>query len=302
MSAMSWSVLAAAGEPRATIRVRNLQATLGAGAAQDAWGRSGRPQPCLMSAEVALASPFPEAAVSDSVAQDTVHYGTLSKAMLKSVGQWQAEAAQPKTLGDVVNSLWVDLTGSTVTGEAATPSAGKAVLDVAATSRLTVAVLLPKASLVGDGVSLTATAVLGAGAAAAAASETGNPTRKPWVTTLKLHRLRVPVLVGVHPHERTAKQAVWTDVSLDGYGAPSDLVDEYPLLEALVVRELEASSFETLEALATHLGRTILEWGQAKSSTNAPPAWNVHVTLEKPIAVPFADAPIVEVRMGRALA
>ncbi|EPE09179.1 hypothetical protein F503_06955 [Ophiostoma piceae UAMH 11346] len=297
---MSWSVLAAAGEPRATIRVRNLQATLGAGAAQDAWGRNGRPQPCLMTAEVALASPFPAAAVSDSVAQDTVHYGTLSKAMLKSVGKWQAEAAQPSTLGDVVNTLWVDLTGNTVTGEAATPSAGKAVLDVAATSRLTVSVLLPKASLVGDGVSLTATAVLGA--SAAAASDTGNAKPRPWATTLKLHRLRVPVLVGVHPHERTAKQAVLTDVSLDGYGVPSDLVDEYASLEALVVRTLEASSFETLEALATHLGRTILEWGQASSDTSSPPAWNVHVALEKPIAVPFADAPIVEVRMGRALA
>lgn len=292
---MSWAVLAAAGEPRASIRVRNLQATLGAGAAQDAWGRNGRPQPCLMSAEVALASPFPEAAVSDSVAEDTVHYGTLSKAMLKSINQWQvAKEGQTRTLGNVVDALWVDLTGSTVAGEASSPSAGKAVLNVTTTSRLAVTVLLPKASLVGDGVSLTATAVLGAGAASTGA--------KPWATTLKLHRLRVPVLVGVHPHERTAKQAVLADVSLDGYGAPGDLIDEYAPLEALVVRTLEESSFETLEALATHLGRIILEWGQASSKTKSPPTWNVHVALEKPIAVPFADAPIVEVRMGAALA
>lgn len=292
---MSWSVLAAAGPPRATIRVRNLQATLGGAAAQDAWGRNGRPQPCLLSAEVALQSPFPEAAVSDTVASDTVHYGTLSKAMVKSVGKWQTASDNSdnnKTLGDVIDTLWVDLTGHTVTGQAATPppSPDEAVLsNVADKTRLSVTVHLPKASLVGEGVSLTATAIIGSDDTAAPA---------PWATTLKLHRLTVPVLVGVHPHERTAKQAVVADIVLDNYGTPSCLVDGYVPLEALVVHTLEASSFETLEALATHLGRVILEWGQASSLTNTAPPWSVHVILEKPLAVPFADAPIIEVCMG----
>lgn len=55
------------------------------------------------------------------------------------------------------------------------------------------------------------------------------------------------------------------------------------------------SSFETLEALALVLARAVKEWLAANSER--PPGgagWKLTVTLEKPVAVPFADASCVE--------
>lgn len=63
---------------------------------------------------------------------------------------------------------------------------------------------------------------------------------------------------------------------------------------------MEASSFETLEALATQLANKILL--DFRIGDNPAPmkdrGWQVKVCLEKPIAVPFAECPSVEVRMG----
>ncbi|CAK7245913.1 MAG: hypothetical protein STHCBS139747_007518 [Sporothrix thermara] len=291
----SWDVQAAAGEPRALIRVRNLQTTLGAAAGQDAWGRQGRAQPAVLSAEAVLTTPFAEAAVTDSVAGDTVHYGTLSKALLSSIGSWcEPKESQPAagSLDDVLAGLWLDLTGQVVSSGQSSPLADPArteavLLSADVVRRLTVTVLLPKASLNGDGASLTITGLLAPqGTVGALAAR-----------TLRLHRLRVPTLVGVHPHERTAKQAVVMDVALDRYDG---LQDAYPKLEAFVVKLVEASAFETLEALGTHIARAILQEfrPQGPMPDDRLPAWYVHVTLEKPIAVPFADAPVVEVRMA----
>ncbi|CAK7213895.1 hypothetical protein SBRCBS47491_001961 [Sporothrix bragantina] len=294
-TATAWDVQAAAGEPRAVIRVRNLQTTLGAAAGQDAWGRHGRAQPAVLSAEAVLTTPFAEAAVTDSVAGDTVHYGTLSKALLSSIGSWatpKENRPEASSLDDVLAGIWLDLTGQIVANGQSTPLAAAnearaALLTAEVVRRLTVTVLLPKASLVGEGASLTTTGLLAPQGAVGAIA-----TR-----TLRLHRLRVPTLVGVHPHERTAKQAVVMDVALDRYDG---LQDTYPQLEAFVVKLVEASSFETLEALGTHLARAVLRDFRPHGPLpdNGLPAWYVHVALEKPIAVPFAEAPIVEVRMA----
>ncbi|CAK7233533.1 hypothetical protein SCUCBS95973_008626 [Sporothrix curviconia] len=296
----AWDVQAAAGEPRAVIRVRNLQTTLGATAGQDAWGRHGRAQPAVVSAEAVLATPFAEAAVTDSVAGDTVHYGTLSKALLASIAGWAAHSEKrpaASSLDDVLAGLWRDLTGQVVAGGQSTAAAGKeagaALLTAEVVRRLTVTVLLPKASLVGEGASLTTTGLLAPqGTVVGAAGAVAIAAR-----TLRLHRLRVPTLVGVHPHERTAKQAVVLDVALDRYDGRQDA---YPRLEAFVVRLVEASSYETLEALGTDLARAILREFRPHGPLpdNGLPAWYVHVALEKPIAVPLADAPVVEVRMA----
>ncbi|CAK7565614.1 MAG: hypothetical protein SEPTF4163_003536 [Sporothrix epigloea] len=290
----AWDVQAATGEPRAVIRVRNLQTTLGATAGQDAWGRHGRAQPAVLFAEAVLIKPFSEAAVTDSVAGDTVHYGTLSKALLSSIGSWSTPKENrpaASSLYDVLACLWTDLTGQMVASGLSVPliatTEAKAVpLKADVVRRLTVTVLLPKASLVGEGASLTITGLLSPQATNEAIAS----------RTLRLHRLRVPTLVGVHPHERTAKQAVVMDVALDRYDV---LQDAYPKLEDFVVKLVEASAFETLEALGMHVARTILREFRPHGPLphNGVPNWCVHVALEKPIAVPFADAPVVEVRM-----
>ena len=67
---------------------------------------------------------------------------------------------------------------------------------------------------------------------------------------------------------------------------------------------MDKSSFETLEALAAHVaGRILADFripGQT-TTTMRDRGWQVGVRLEKPIAVPFAECPVVEVRMGAGL-
>ncbi|EFX01713.1 serine/threonine-protein kinase psk1 [Grosmannia clavigera kw1407] len=292
MSALAntWGVRMTAGEPVAVVRVRNVQtslpATTTAASAHDAWARAGRGQPLLVSAEVGLSAPFPEASADDRVADDTVHYGILSKAILRSVEALSGKDASGQDSVDgpssssglygVLDAIWTDLTGFRLDGQqSAKETSKKPVLDMSRVQLLAVSLHLPKASLVGDGVSLTATAT---------------PKTSRTAIALRLHRLRVPTLIGVHPHERQAKQAVVADVIVDRYG---EQVDGYATLEALVVKILDTSEYETLEALATHIAKNVLASKNASSA-----GWQVHVALEKPIAVPFADAPVVEVRMG----
>ena len=73
---------AEAGEPVAVVRVRDLQGQGAVPVGRDAWGRPGRPQPVLLSAEVSFARPFGAASEGDRLGAETVHYGTLSKSLL----------------------------------------------------------------------------------------------------------------------------------------------------------------------------------------------------------------------------
>lgn len=63
---------------------------------------------------------------------------------------------------------------------------------------------------------------------------------------------------------------------------------------------MTASSFETLEALAMKLMRTISSHLRSKFEPllGKTAGWDVCITLEKPIAVPMADASCVELRMN----
>lgn len=66
---------------------------------------------------------------------------------------------------------------------------------------------------------------------------------------------------------------------------------------------MEASSFETLEALGAHVADKILSDFKIGDSpkTARERGWQVKICLEKPIAVPFADCPAVEIKVGAGL-
>ncbi|KAI8632246.1 Dihydroneopterin aldolase-domain-containing protein [Xylariaceae sp. FL1651] len=329
----TWQVHAEAGEPQAVVRVRNLQSVMAAG--RDAWGRSARPQPVLLSSEVSFAAPFATASARDALSAETVHYGTLCKTLLggmelfssvkppsssppsgnsggKAVAaagnanteqqqQQQKEKKEeegdngttPPRTADVVELLWVQMTGRVLDGSrVALPPDQVPFLDATRLRSLALTLRLPKASLLGSGVSLTTTACF----RAVEGEKKDNPLRS-YARSLRLHGLHVPTLVGVNANERRAKQMVVADVEIDRYDVAEDIHAE---LERVVVDTMEASSFETLEALGTHLANTIL--GEFRIG-NSPQAmrergWRVRVCLEKPIAVPFADCPSVEIRMG----
>ncbi|KEY65612.1 hypothetical protein S7711_09615 [Stachybotrys chartarum IBT 7711] len=281
---LAWEVKAAAGKAPAVIRVKKLQTTISG--PSDAWGRQGKTQPMLVSAEVSLAKPFGSSSAADAVAGDTVHYGLLSKAILASLRRLNAEGASGsvKSLRGVLDEIWIDLTGFDTSGGQKTGSGAKPFLVVEGIRQLRVTLHLPKASLLGDGISLTSTALFN--------SDGNTPSVEARALGWKIHELRLPTLIGVNDNERTAKQVVVANVEVERHGSADDA---YCGLEAVVVKTISDSSFETLEALAATLASDVTE--HLTSSYDSPPAgsgWHITIGLEKPIAVPLAEAACVE--------
>lgn len=211
----SFEVRKSVGEPPATIRVKNLKTTVAG--PQDAWGRKGTSQPILVTAEVSLYEPFPVSATNDAVSHDTVHYGKLSKEILAFFESCNSSHSQdpkldkpmPNSLTSTLDSLYWRLVGCDTAGDARDQMERSSVplLKPAPFWHVAVAFRLPKASLLGNGVSL--------------AASTHYDSRKPRPLplarsmTATIHELRVPTLVGVNPHERQAKQIVVATVEVD---------------------------------------------------------------------------------------
>lgn len=199
----------------ATVSVRNLSCT--SSAALDAWGRPGKSQPLLVSASVSFRQPFATASASDSVTGgDTVHYGEMSKEILAAV-----KRGTDSSLSAQLGTACAVLTGKR--------EGSKVLMDKTKVKAFDVRLLLPKASLMGEGVSLRTLAVLG---------EEGRTERYGCV--LKLHRLRVPVLVGVNANERERKQIVVADVEIDQWDHKHDVYTE---LEEIVVKACHANLY-----------------------------------------------------------
>ncbi|RDW67784.1 hypothetical protein BP6252_09180 [Coleophoma cylindrospora] len=287
----SWEVAQEAGEPQAVIRVTNLQASAVVGT--DAWGREDKLQPILISACISLRHPFYSASESDTVTSSTVHYGILSKAILEAVetfGQDPKDAPSTKedvkysrTLRGLLDWIFESLTHCTFSdAKPARVGQDPALLDVETVKSLKVSVMLPKASLIGNGVSLTGTMVF----------EAARP--HCYSMCLKLHDLKIPTLIGVNSNERFAKQIVIANVELDKWVGLQDASESYPNLEELAVKTIEESSFQTLEALAAHLGRRIIKFYICPRVIDSTAKQNIKISLEKPTAVTWADAPCVE--------
>lgn len=224
--ASTWTVKATAGEPVAIVRVRNLQSVARIGA--DAWGRAGKPQPVLISAEVSLARPFAESSSTDKVETDTVHYGLLSKAILATLDEVDAASAAGGavvSLRRLLDTIWWKLTSLGVDGSPAPGAVDdtKAFLNLAAVRYLSVTIHLPKATLSGAGVSLTGISIFTAGAL--------GPEVDLYGLRLQLHRVQVPILVGINSNEREAKQLVVADVKIDNFVETTDI---HPLLEKAI--------------------------------------------------------------------
>ncbi|KAK8145076.1 hypothetical protein G3M48_004956 [Beauveria asiatica] len=284
-----------------TIKVKNLYATIQG--PQDAWGRPDRPQPIAITAAVSLDAPFNASSANDTVAADTVHYGLLSKAILSIL----AAAAPVKSLRHLLDKTWAQMTGADSRGQDAevdesSLSQGQEsqqqqpplppFLYFAQLRALEISLHLPKATLLGDGVSLTVTGGFELVTADGGGGGRVRPVMRQGAVSLKIHRLRVPTLIGVNSNERLAKQVVIASVEIDRL---EDDADVYPELEQVVVTVMLESSYETLEALGTQMTVVIAAHLQRK---HTPPrdgaGWNINLSLEKPIAVPLADAACVE--------
>jgi len=241
-----WTVQTTAGEPFAVVRVRNLQAAVQG--PHDAWGRASKAQPLLVSAEVSLAEPFATASATDQVTSDTVHYGTLSKAILSALTPFAPEQVATKgppaafelnrgatTLTDVLGKIWYGLTGRKLDG--IVPSRcgpGAPFLDISKLRSLSVSLLLPKASLLGDGVGLAAMSVF--------EPNKSGTTVAMFAVSLLIRNLRMPVLIGVNSNERQSKQVVVATVEIDKFDYGPDV---YTDLESFIVKVTPLTNLES---------------------------------------------------------
>ncbi|KAH6610512.1 hypothetical protein Trco_000532 [Trichoderma cornu-damae] len=297
----NWRVRFLAGQPPAVVRVRNLQTSIQG--PSDAWNRKGRPQPLSVSASVMLKEAFDASSAADQVAADTVHYGLLSKeifASLEGEGQRRLAAGEAgdaastsrfSSLRDVVNTIWEHLTGQDGDGRSKATDEEQAVnssfLKASTIRCLELTVHLPKASLLGGGVSLTRITLFG---------RDGESRPQPRGMSLKIHDLRVPTLIGVNDNERKSKQAVVATIEIDKFNIDEDV---FAMIEAEAVKVMSQSSFETLEALANTLAFRLASYlhSSQAGSTNRK-GWPIKIALEKPIAVVFADAACVQLSVN----
>ncbi|KAK1599970.1 FolB domain-containing protein [Colletotrichum navitas] len=289
----SWQVRAEAGEPFAVIRVRDLQGTLKAGT--DAWGRLNKTQPVIISAELSMAQPFDGASASDTVSDDTVHYGHLAKALLASldvVNSLVEQRGSPFSLWFALLHIYEHLSGYRLDHRERTPEdvvrthqGGTLRAQLERVRYMDVTLKLPKGSLLGDGVSISRAMVFSAA--------------KPvvWSETLRIHGLRVPTLIGVNDNERKAKQVVKTDVEIEGYRSNVTGEDDiYVDVESVIVRTMEESSFETLEALGPAITSSIRQGLAERGKLFGLSGWVIKVVMEKPTAITMAAASRVEYR------
>ncbi|KAI9843667.1 MAG: hypothetical protein M1838_002506 [Thelocarpon superellum] len=241
------------------IFVRQLCANANVGV--DAWGRR-RQQPVEISVALSLKQSFTSAAQKDRVDPSTVHYGTLSKAILAAVdGQ-----AQQHLPFDCLRSLVEDAIYSHV-------ASGASLLA------LQLELSLPKASLIGAAVTLSYACSVG---------QEGRPYDH--ARSLHLRDLTVPTVVGVNEHEKERKQRIVVNIWLDVREAEG-AAECYGQAEHTVVETIEDKPLETLESLATTIASRLSE----VLVSHLLPRGGIRVRVEKPSAVILAVATGVEV-------
>ncbi|KAF2197840.1 hypothetical protein GQ43DRAFT_380061 [Delitschia confertaspora ATCC 74209] len=225
-------------------------------AGADAWGRK-RNQPALLSLTVFLAEPFHSAAEADKLDNSTIHYGTLSKTILSYVHEAQSVWLTSNQLALLMIKGIVDTAGSVSIGACS------------------VKVFYPKGSLLGDGAGLQYCL---------------SYSEKAISRTLYLQNVRIPCIIGINANEREAKQPVVVNLWVDHL--PQDRSDDYTTLENVVVQFISSSSFETLESL---LNKVVDELRRSFFRPSLDDSAIIRLRVDKPMAVPFADAPALEV-------
>ena len=108
---------------------------------------------------------------------------------------------------------------------------------------------------------------------------------------IEIKGLRLRCIIGFNPEERRAKQDVvidlvlFTDLRKGGSSDdPADILN-YRTINKAVIQHVEASSYHTLEALATSIARMAVESG----------AQHIRVTAHKPGALRFTDDVMVTI-------
>ncbi len=109
---------------------------------------------------------------------------------------------------------------------------------------------------------------------------------------IEIRGLRLRCIIGFNPDERREKQDVVidmlmpTDLRKGGVSDNPDDILNYRTVNKAVIKHVEASSYKTLEALATAIARVaVVECGVAQ----------IQVTVHKPGALRFTDDVLVTI-------
>ncbi|QSZ31254.1 hypothetical protein DSL72_000817 [Monilinia vaccinii-corymbosi] len=245
MTTMSrWELLKAREEPVAVIEIKDLQVEAFIGA--DAWGwdwdvKNCQSQPILVSMSLSLRQPFSTASEKDDLTEDTIHYGRLRSGIIESVSNFNSPQFNPMSPMYFCPGVLI-LHIAEYFSQVARLTTGKYI------NWSSYKVMLPKSSLFGAGISLTVETLYNA------------PSLKnkngAWgaACTLRVHDLTVPIIIGMLDKERVRKQNVVANVEIDRYQSIGDLHWD---IEQMILRTMEESSFQTLEALAEQIGKRV---------------------------------------------
>ncbi|KAF2263563.1 hypothetical protein CC78DRAFT_533839 [Lojkania enalia] len=220
----------------------------------DVWGRP-KEQRAVLTTTLSLDKPFVSAAEADALDNSTVHYGKLSKNIRGHLEKSRSEWSSTGTLARAIESASLETADNTPV------------------SAIEVDICYPKGSMLGDGAGLI---------------YAYHRTKHTLSRVLYLRNVRIPCIIGVNSNERPKKQPVVVNLWIESL--PENRTDDYVRLEEILVEAISETSFGTLEALST----TVVQELRNKFFGNENQGAYIKVRIEKPLAVPFADAPVIE--------
>ncbi|KAL9077869.1 MAG: hypothetical protein Q9157_003200 [Trypethelium eluteriae] len=225
----------------------------------DSFGRH-KAQPALISVTLSLGQQFQSAATKDTLDHSTIHYGTLSKKIREAI---ESKAGTDDLLA--IQQMW-KLIGDMIPSE---------VVQAIETD-----IFLPKACMIGDGIGFRKSML------------------REGFDSLVIYfkNVRTSALLGVNAHERVLKQPVIANVWLDDPKEEIQIPLHVRSAEKCIIEAIEQSSFETLESLSTAVADRVLDnLFVAEKEMQV----GISVKIAKPLAIPFAEAPSVEIYRRR---
>lgn len=107
----------------------------------------------------------------------------------------------------------------------------------------------------------------------------------------RIEEIAIPVIIGVHPHERTRPQYIFVDIEFTADAAQAASTDaladcvDYEALSERVRCELRKTEYTLLERLAQHVYDIVAETAGTSDQI---------VRVRKPDALTFADSVEIE--------
>ncbi|KAF8428468.1 tetrahydrobiopterin biosynthesis enzymes-like protein [Boletus edulis BED1] len=270
-----------------SVAALHFAATIG----PDHWHRT-RPQPIQLSVHLHLAPLYLNTPGRSDDVRDSLHYGHLAKAVERRVGakEEQGYATARALVEDVTDAVFAFARDS-----------GAEVGGVV--HAVCVILSLPKQILLAEGFEVELTTRASDWTAQSTGSDRGSrPGAIVRVTDLVL-----PVLIGVNPPERLAKQRILTGITFFE-AARTDTEDvyrevDYPKVVQQITTDIDRSSYLTLEKLVYEIIQTAYRTSDAQLNSNSDVSASridtITVRCRKPSALSFGDASGVEMTRTR---